>query len=128
MRTIKFRVWDGKRFQKQYNTDLIGWGLCDLVNEEMRQICDWETQQFTGLTDKNGVEIYEGDIVKDLDKENGTIKYEHGSFLVDIKKRLIPFWSMVVTVNMIRPRIIKPETFEIIGNIYENPELLNKIS
>lgn len=65
--------------------------------------------QFTGLHDKNGKEIYEGDIVKrDLDGDVGMVEIDSGVFTMSGDCQLPLF----------------QETVEIIGNIYENPELL----
>lgn len=68
-----------------------------------------ESQQFTGLFDKNGKEIYEGDIVKSegIDK----------TFIENVP-------DILRLGHLVGEHIFVPETMEIIGNIYENPELL----
>ena len=70
-------------------------------------------RQFTGLKDKNGKEIYEGDIVKSV-YGNGYIVFEYIGFAIkSIGSESIDFEFPSFYLNC-----------EIIGNIYENPELL----
>ena len=69
--------------------------------------------QYTGLTDKNGTRIFKGDIARVFDGEyiNGVVGYslEHGAFTIDNTSLL--YWLPDV---------------EIIGNVYDNPELLEE--
>lgn len=116
MREIKFRVWDNIRNVIRPKTALA-------FNKEGALLFDYETlMQYTGLKDKNDVEIYESDIIKAIWSKDcdeyianeewiGDIFFNYGSF--DINGE----WC--VSLNCFNG------TLEVIGNIYENPELLN---
>ena len=71
--------------------------------------------QFTGLTDKNGVKIFEGDVVDILteNEEIGVVKYEDGGFLVSADGFCVDFHSNINGTDL-----------EVIGNIFDNPELV----
>jgi uncharacterized phage protein (TIGR01671 family) len=82
--------------------------------------------QFTGLLDKNGKEIYEGDVVRVPDD------YEtYGMFANEIREvifclggfRMKPIWDIHSKGNWLED----DKEFEVIGNIYENPELLKDL-
>ena len=140
MREIKFRVWDSTskvmiysenpdNNDNEYPTLLtIGLhGLPILIDRDSfktNEIVGWNVdhnrfiQQFIGLKDKNGVEIYEGDIL------NFNISFVYGEPL----KGVIVFKtaSFVVKTNYSEYNMNHVDEIQIIGNIYENPELLEK--
>jgi uncharacterized phage protein (TIGR01671 family) len=73
--------------------------------------------QYTGLTEKNGKKIFENDIVQ-VGWYNGTVEYEDGCFVIkwnNIKflRKDLGYWANL-------------DGFQTIGNIYDNPELLEE--
>ena len=122
MRDIKFRVWDNERNamfnSKSVDIDFFE-GKIEITSDTIRydevytdEIKDFELMQYVGCKDKNNKEIYEGDIVKT--KEHiGQIIYSKGMFFIDVKE---DFYLPIYNVS---------EFMEVIGNIYENPDLLD---
>lgn len=120
MREIKFRAWD---IQNKKWYPLPDWGICEanavgkedgtmeLTNDDF-----FTWSQYTGLKDKNGKEIYEGDVVfhhnKKYSIEYATCRYKLRRIIQGDKE------GRMETLHE------HPHEFEIIGNIYENPELL----
>jgi uncharacterized phage protein (TIGR01671 family) len=125
MRDFKFRAWD-----KENKEWLRGGHLVSCILHDSKRITvvgtgkgdydEWEypsevdIQQYTGLKDKNGKEVYEGDILEDTYNIFEVVWVEKDAkFKLRHRGRFIeyPEWNRGVTM-------------EVIGNIYENQELL----
>ena len=142
MREIKFRIWDDQlekmvlmpsinSFRSSHLPSEAGTpvdyeitsGIVEKTiqeNSEYTNICnDMDIMQFTGLLDKNGIEIYEGDIVENdfgngsyvSGKISGTVIWNNKEAKFDIDRGLLD-------------ECLFNENIEVIGNIYENPELI----
>jgi len=114
--TVEFHLVDGDLTQTRQDA-FITYDSMDRFGEVYRdryEVVLTTIGQFTGLTDKNGVKIFEGDIVKKED-EIGTIRYEgnYCTFAVILKRNTDLFQHIEYKC-------------EVIGNIYNNPEMLNK--
>jgi uncharacterized phage protein (TIGR01671 family) len=120
MREIKFRAWDKQDkcwFDRFEWNSIEGWCIITPPSIGFIPLTDKiEVMQYTGLKDKNGKEIYEGDIVKincPTDIGLYLIVWEDGVFRYKYENRV--FYS--VGEMMVK-------WTEVIGNIYDNPELL----
>ena len=143
MREIKFRAWD-KELKKMCNLINLDWFVNSAsgespswikvernINDENGKYCRtdekegtqgvFELMQWTGLKDKNGKEIYEGDIVK-FGKEIGSVEWFNG----DCPEFFIssgPYGGKFAFYEM-QGKLFCWNELEIVGNIYENPELM----
>lgn len=128
MRDIKFRSWDGaKMFLSPDISEPHHLSSWFDAHSKYGNIPAVSFMQFTGLLDKNGKEIYEGDVVLvidpyDEDKKIITIEFNKGVYEI---KWPSMFHGGDCDVTAISYAEQAGFTFEVIGNIYENPELLN---
>lgn len=125
MREIKFRAWGHlvrANYCMHYCVSIEDY-LCNPLPYvgDGDKICDHELMQYTGLKDKNGKEIYEGDIVKcgwfygdDFGNEVGEMEFSNQVVEFTVGQQGSGFDLNVFGM----------ENAEIIGNMYENPELL----
>lgn len=112
MREIKFRAWDSER-QTMENKSALAFSKYGVVLYDYEQL-----MQYTGLKDKNEVEIYNKDIIKDGSR----------LWIVEISSLYGVVLRLLKDKKITRP-YVKFEKhliidFEVIGNLYENPELL----
>ena len=110
-RTIKFREWDGFSMNYEPNISMVSTAC---INERFE---DNDFMQFTGLIDKNGKEIYEGDIVRGYGTFMSVIVFENGYFSWD---------NPPICIDLDDPYEVydTKDWAEVMGNIYENPDLL----
>ena len=115
MREIRFRAWDTTKKKMHHEISLMFANDLNGVFEGLNE-CDCIVMQYTGLKDKNGKEIYEGDIVDDSETELiYVIEFICGEF-VGINEEC----GIGRIMNSLS------EDGEVIGNIHDNPELLEK--
>ena len=123
-REIKFRAWNKKEEYMEIVDDLqmfsndLSIGIPS--KDYFLRKDDVELMQYTGLHDKNGKEIYEGDIVK------VTYKNETEIFEVRYDEENTCFRMYYEDLKFLDFAIEEVDLYEVIGNIYDNPELLGE--
>ena len=117
MREIKFKAWDSKlkRFSEMplYNP-IIRLNNNDIPERDI-------LLQYTGIKDKNGIEIYEGDIIKHHYGATNHVWYKNGAFVLSCQNSNINLLYDLLIIDGIL------QNFEVIGNIYENEDLLHNM-
>jgi uncharacterized phage protein (TIGR01671 family) len=124
-RAIKFRAWDigAERIIRNVSFPfLLGWlgpqttANVNAIFSQTQQRLIW--MQFTGLKDSRGVEIYEGDILKfnpvgSTSAAVGDVQFKRGTFIISTRHKKYHAYNGVFGEPLI------------VGNVYENPELLS---
>jgi len=136
-REIKFRVWDKikNKFVSQSELAINGNGILLITTSgyyndfENQNSNDFVIQQFTGLKDKNEKEIYEGDILK-IKVSGSLLIFDLGTYIASVEWGNCK-WKLNILTEKNKHENFNPDfyedsgrEYEIIGNIFENPELL----
>lgn len=124
MRIIKFRIWNGFTMKYPMESKLFEnceWKMnyskeYDIKGNRIRSIVQKSSvTQFTGMKDKTGADIYEGDILSTPNKGKGIVEWFECGFVLKLQNETV--WTNLL-FNVIGH-------YNIEGNIYENPELQN---
>ena len=143
MREIKFRAWDKNEKWMVYDVQNAYDGMwsernSDEINDHYDYVSNFKSfmdeeefnfMQYTGLKDKNGVEIYEGDIVKRMYLFNGAYGETYTGEVVYDKEYAgyvisRPNKHIEPKTEGLRNTLSNKSNYEVVGNVYENPELL----
>lgn len=128
MEAPKFRAYDGGSLNRMYQPDevMVGGGDIWIVDEdsvagEWIVNNDIHLMQSTGLFDKNNKEIFEGDVVRQVRTQPTT----ENEIIIGVVTMIEGAWLIMNDCEQLASKLwSETDENEIIGNIYENPELL----
>lgn len=121
MREIKFRAWD-KINKDMFNVESINFQESRVYKDTVsyREFNNVDVMQYAGLKDKNNKEIYEGDILfESFGERYYKVVFENGSFRAEFNGDFDKYSFDLIDVVA--------QGCEIVGNIYENPELMEEV-
>ena len=128
-REIKFRAWDREAKVMEY--DILFSGIKNLLQHRLENPKVFEVMQYTGLKDKNGKEIYEGDVLEfwtfsatgNAVKNVSYVKEDGGIYVVPMLYHTNSYYlcDAIWISNKLEKGVF------VIGNIYENPELITNL-
>lgn len=123
MREIKFRAWDGGAWVEPHLFVIYNGNVYATPRdfEDGRKLKNCKLVEYTGLKDKNGTEIYEGDLIAQF---KGDVLLESIRAIKWNNDRC--GWWLFNGNEPHMALIAERKKLEVIGNIYENPELLNE--
>lgn len=128
MEAPKFRAYDGGSLNRMYQPDevMVGGGNIWIIDEDS-VAGDWivnndlHLMQSTGLKDKNGKEIFEGDVVRQARTQPTT----ENEIIIGVVTMIEGAWLIMSDCEQLASKLwSETDENEIIGNVYENPELM----
>jgi uncharacterized phage protein (TIGR01671 family) len=126
MREIKFRGWDGKEIRRVLSVEWLDEVYVTYWDNQGVASADEVLMQYTGLKDKNGVEIYEGDILHLEEKRYEKLSDVSKQFATN-EDKAVSFEGGAFRFDGITLGDLIPSNYlsaEITGNIYSDPHLL----
>ena len=122
MRKIKFRAWDGREMHHVRGIHFDA-GVLDLEEDSVDDMDTVLLMQYTGFIDRNGKDIYEGDILKDDHGRTLAVVWYRGKYIFEALSKTNFKYANDLTqwfeYGILRPKVV--------GNTYENPEHVDQI-
>lgn len=132
MRDIRFRVWDKTHSIMWYSSDsneiVVGENTVYILDTEpyAHEHSDCVPMQYTGIKDKHGTDVYEGDILcyrdEDGDKQYWPVSFENGCFVVNGSA----IWDYLRYDKNDQPTNHLEASLEVVGNIYNDKDVIDE--